>query len=112
MKSFFASLLCGVTLAFAAPAMAAPAADCQTGAYRLADGSTVDVSPSDDDTLRWRLFTGETGLLHRQGNGKWTSTYGATDRPDGKTVSFDCGKGTIAFGPENGRRIPFDVSDT
>jgi pimeloyl-ACP methyl ester carboxylesterase len=45
-------------------------------------------------------------------NGTWTSTYGWTDRPDGKMVSFsDCDQGEITFGKESGRRIPFIVSN-
>jgi hypothetical protein len=75
------------------------------------DGSIVDVAPSDGDTLRWRMFTGETGQLHPQKNGSWTSTFGWTDRPDGKTVSFACDTGNIAFGKQAGARIPFDVGN-
>jgi hypothetical protein len=67
---------------------------------------------SDDNTLRWLTLTGERGLLHPQGDHTWTSTFGWTDRPDGKTVSFsDCGKGEILFDNESGKRIDFDVSD-
>src|SRR5207253_11483848 len=73
----------------------------------------VDIAPSDGDTLRWRMFSGETGQLHPQKDGSWTSTYGWTDRPDGKTVSFsDCAKGEIAFGKKSGNRIAFDVRNT
>lgn len=87
--------------------------DCHIGSYRLSDGKTVDIAPSDGDTLRWRMFTGETGQLHPQKDGTWTSTYGWTGRPDGKTVSFsDCNKGEIAFAGEHGTRIAFDVSNT
>ena len=32
--------------------------DCHIGTYRLNDGRTVDIAPSDDDTLRWLMFTG------------------------------------------------------
>jgi dienelactone hydrolase len=79
----------------------------------LSDGRTIDIAPSDNNSLRWRTFAGETGHLHPQANGAWTSTYGWTDRPDGKTVSFSaCDKGAISFGNEPGRRIVFDVSDT
>ena len=67
----------------------------------------VDIAPSERDTLRWRILTGETGQLHKQMNGMWTSTYGWTNRPDGKTVSFsDCDQGKIAFGKESGRVSP------
>ena len=95
------------------PACAASDKDCHIGSYRLNDGSTVDVAPSVDDTLRWRLLSGETGQLHPQANGTWTNTYGWTDRADSRTISFsDCGRGEILFGPVSGKRIAFDVRDT
>ena len=103
----------GLLLSFSALAGADIKRDCHIGAYRLGDGRTVDVAPSDGNTLRWMTFTGERGQLHPQANGTWTSTYGWTDRPDGKTVSFsDCDKGEMMFGNEPGGRIAFDVRDT
>jgi len=95
------------------PASTDSTKNCHIGSYRLSDGKAVDIAPSDDDTLRWRMFTGETGQLYPQKDGTWTSTYGWTDRPDGKTVSFsDCEKGEITFAKEPGRRIAFDVTNT
>jgi uncharacterized protein len=105
--AFFASLL-----SFSVLAEAEVERDCHVGSYRLSGGGTLDVAPSDNDNLRWRTFTGETGQLHPQANGTWTSTYGWTDRRDGKNVSFsDCDKGQIMFGNQSGRRIAFDVRD-
>src|SRR5207237_1082598 len=113
MKSLAVPALCGLSLLFAAPAFADRTKDCHIGSWRLSDGTAVDIAPSDGDTLRWRMFTGETGQLHPQKNGSWTSTYGWTARPDGKTVSFsDCAKGEITFGSESGKRIAFDVRNT
>jgi uncharacterized protein len=87
--------------------------DCHIGSYRLSDGRAVDIAPSEGDTLRWRLFTGETGQLHPDKDGSWTSTFGWTARPDGKTVSFsDCAKGEITFAKQAGRRIGFDTRNT
>src|SRR5579862_4945551 len=87
--------------------------DCHIGSYRLTDGRTVDIAPADDNALRWLLFSGERGQLRPHANGTWTSTFGWTDRPDGKIVSFsDCDHGEIIFGKEKGRRIAFDVHDT
>ena len=101
------------TLFLATTAQADATKDCQIGAYRLSDGSVIDIAPSDGDTLRWRAFTGETGKLTQNKDGSWTSTYGWTDRPDGKTVSFsDCAKGEMTFGNESGRKIAFDVTNT
>jgi len=93
-------------------AFAADAWDCHIGSYGLADGTLVDIAPSDGSTLRWRLWSGETGQLHPQKDGSWTSTYGWTNRP-GKSVSFsDCAQGGITFDKLSGRRIAFDVSNT
>jgi hypothetical protein len=113
MKSLGGPLLCGSFLLFTAPTFADATKDCHIGAYRLMSGSVVDIAPSDGDTLRWRLFTGETGQLHPQKGGSWTSTFGWTPRPDRITVSFsDCAKGEITFGKQYGKRIAFDVRTT
>jgi dienelactone hydrolase len=97
----------------AAIANAAEAPNCHIGAYRLDSGGMVDIAPSEGSTLRWRTFAGDTGQLHPNANGTWTSTYGWTDRPDGKTVSFSsCDKGQIVFGTQPGKRIAFDMRDT
>jgi len=87
--------------------------DCHVGAYRLADGSFVDVAPAVGDTLRWRRFDGTTGALARASGGKWVSSYGWTDRPDHVRVEWpDCARGAIRFGGVRGQRIPFDVTET
>jgi pimeloyl-ACP methyl ester carboxylesterase len=84
--------------------------DCHIGSYRLADGRLVDVSPDDDDTLRWQQFDGATGALRKTANGDWKSSYGWTDRDDEKRVAFsDCSAGRIDFGGVSGERIAFDV---
>ena len=102
------ALLLGHSAAFATDAQG-----CHIGSYRLADGHVVDVAPSDGNTLRWRSWSGETGQLHPQKNGAWTSTYGWTNRHDGTEISFsDCAKGEIFFGKLSGKRIAFDVSET
>jgi len=113
MKSLIAPTLCGLSLLLFVPAYADATKDCHIGSWRLGDGRAIDIAPSDGDTLRWRAFTGETGQLHRNKDGSWTSTYGWTERPDRKTVSFsDCATGGIRFGKETGKRIAFDVSET
>ncbi|HEY2069906.1 MAG TPA: hypothetical protein VGG48_10160 [Rhizomicrobium sp.] len=96
---------------FASAARADATKDCHIGSYRLTDGSAVDIAPSDGDTLRWRMWSGESGQLKKQADGTWASTLGWTQKPDGKTVSFaDCN--TVAFGAESGTRIAFDVTGT
>jgi len=58
--------------------------DCHIGSYLMADGSVLDIAPSEGETLRWRRFDGTTGALHKTAAGEWNSTYGWTGRPDGK----------------------------
>jgi len=113
MKSLFAPALCGISLLLAVPAFADATKDCHIGSYRLSDGQAVDVAPADGDNLRWRMWSGETGLLTKQADGTWTSTLGWTGKPDGKTISFsDCAKGEITFDKDSGKRIAFNVTDT
>ena len=113
MRATLNAAICGVALLCAKSACADSTANCHVGSYRLANGSVVDIAPSEGDTLRWRLFTGETGQLHQQADGTWKSTLGWTDRPDGKVIAFsDCEKGDVMFGPEPGHRIAFDTTDT
>jgi dienelactone hydrolase len=112
MKARVAIAFFGLLPSFSVLAGTDGKSDCHVGSYHLTDGRIVDVAPSDSNSLRWRTFTGETGHLHPQANGTWSSTYGWTDRSDGKTVSFsDCDKGEIVFGSVSGRRIAFDVRD-
>ena len=113
MGAILNGAICAVGLLSSASAFADSTTNCHVGSYRLASGSVVDIAPSEGDTLRWRLFTGETGQLHRQPDGTWKSTLGWTDRPDGKSVSFsDCEKGDVAFGADAGHRVAFDTTDT
>jgi len=94
-------------------ARASEAMDCHIGAYRLSGGGIVDIAPSEGNTLRWRRFDGTTGALTETAGGEWTSSYGWTGRPDGKSVRFSaCEAGRINFDGKEGRRIKFDVTDT
>ena len=102
----------GAILLAAASARADPIGDCHIGVYRLADQSVVDIAPSDGDTLRWRRFDGASGALHPGTDGRWTSTFGWTGRPDGKTVALGaCGSGAITFDGLAGQRIALDTTD-
>jgi dienelactone hydrolase len=101
-----------VTLLSASSAQADVADDCHVGAYRLTDGRVIDIASSDPNPLRWRAFSGETGALHKNADGTWTSILGWTERPDGRTVSFaDCATGNIRFDGTSGHRIDFDVKE-
>lgn len=109
------TVLVSVVIALPLPRLEAAevAKSCPVGMYRFKDGRTIDVASSDDQTLRWLMFTGERGQLHPEPDGGWTSTYGWTSRSDGKKVSFSqCGAGEITFDNERGRRIDFDVHDS
>lgn len=87
--------------------------DCRIGSYQLSDGSDVDIGPTDGPQLRWRRKDGTTGALTETADGRWTSTLGWTERPDGKQVRFsDCSKGEIRFDGSEGKRIAFDVTET
>lgn len=104
------TLLC---LPTAEPARASTVGDCRVGAYRLANGLVVDIAPTDSEALRWRTFDGQTGALHPGADGRWSSTFGWTDRADGRFASFsDCSKGRITFDGRTGRRIAFDQVET
>jgi hypothetical protein len=109
----FASCL-GVCILLAAipSAHALARTDCYVGAYRLADGTVVDIEPDDRTTLDWLRLDGTMGTLHRTAGGIWKSTAGMTGRPDGMSVTFpDCNAGSIAFNGVAGRRIGFDVQN-
>jgi pimeloyl-ACP methyl ester carboxylesterase len=86
--------------------------DCQSGAYRFADGEIIDIARSEGKTFRWRKFDGTTGALHKKQDGSWTSTLGWTDRPDDHRASFArCAMSEIEFDGKKAHRIPFDVTN-
>ena len=103
-----------VVLAVAGLALSdADAAPCEIGSYRMADGASLDIGPAAEGKLRWRRTDGRTGLLTAQGKGRWTSTLGWTDRPDGHTVTIaDCKRGDIRFDDVKGQRVPLVQIDT
>jgi len=83
------------------------------GAYRLDDGSALDIGPGAAGQLRWRRDDGRSGLLTRGSDGIWTSTLGWTMRPDGHRVRFaDCGNGGLHFDRLRGQRIELIQTDT
>jgi uncharacterized protein len=91
----------------------AAVAMCEVGSYLMADGTLLDIGPDEPGQLRWRRLDGRTGALTSQGNGRWTSTLGWTNRPDGHNVTIpDCGRGGIRFDEVDGRRQPSIQIDT
>ena len=111
-------LVCALSAAFIGAAIVdesegGTAGDCQIGVYRFSGGEIVDIARSEGDTFRWRKFDGTTGVLHKKGDGSWTSTLGWTDYPDGHTASFThCAAGELEFDGKKADRIPFDTTDT
>lgn len=91
----------------------AATAPCEVGSYRLTDGRSLDIAASVPGKLRWRLHDGRTGLLSPQGKGRWSSTLGWTDRPDGHRVTFsDCARGEVRLDDVKGRREALVQIDT
>jgi pimeloyl-ACP methyl ester carboxylesterase len=100
-----------------AAAARADAARCHIGAYRMSDGSVIDVGATDGPDLRWRRLDGATGALHQAADGGWTSTVGWTDRSDGTVIAFGaCAAGELRFesptGKLIGQRIELDATET
>ena len=83
------------------------------GAYRLDDGSTLDIGPGAAGQLRWRSDDGRSGALTAGADGHWTSTLGWTARPDGHRVRFvDCGRDGLRFDRLRGQRIALVQTET
>ena len=113
MRTLLACL--SVLLTGTAPPLARATEPCQVGVYRLAGGPIVDVTPAEGegDTLRWRKLDGSTGALRQITPGRWQSSYGWTDRPDGIAVTFDgCPSHALHFAGEAGQRMPLQVTET
>lgn len=103
----------GGTVSVQAQVSASSAVPCEVGSYLMADGTSLDIAPGATGKLRWRRPDGRTGALTAQGKGRWTSTLGWTDRPDGHRVTiFDCTRGEIRFDDVTGRRAPLLQVDT
>lgn len=94
--------------------LAAGAADplaCHAGAYRLDDGSSVDVAVA-GDALRWRRVDGRTGQLRPADGGSWHGSIGWSDRPDPTPVAFgSCQEQRIVFAGRPGTRIAFEIHE-
>jgi hypothetical protein len=115
--AIFAVLAATASLLAMAPCPARAAGDllgdCHIGAYRLTDGSLVDIGATDGPHLRWRREDGTSGALTRQPDGTWTSTLGWTGRSEDTKVRFsDCAARKITFNGTAGSRIAFDITDT
>ncbi len=111
-----ASLACLISVAMST-AHANGVQNCHIGAYRLTNGTLIDIDPEMgmemSDTLRWIQLNGKTGQIHEGANGKWSGTIGWTHHDDGTVVSFSaCPESRIQFNGISGQRIPFAVQNT
>ncbi len=85
---------------------------CHSGAYRMAGGDVVAITPVEGSVLRWRHIDGRVGRLEQDGEA-WRSTRGWTGEPDGVEVQFgDCADGRITLDGEEGARIALDIEET
>ena len=105
------ALLLAMLLVAAAPSRQATPNACAVGSYATGDGGFVDIA-TDGDGLRWRRPDGTTGALKQDSSGKWKSSLGWTERPDGVAVSFDCSRGSLIIDGKRGERIRFNVTET
>lgn len=106
-----AALLVAIGMARCALAQGTDAA-CASTYYQLADGSGVDIAPSDEGHLRWRRLDGTSGYLSPTADGNWSSALGWTGRDDGTTVDLaHCGEGEMRFAGVVGHRLSLDSSE-
>ncbi|WP_116813423.1 alpha/beta hydrolase family protein [Steroidobacter cummioxidans] len=102
-----------LALASTVEAAAAKPSPCEVGIYAMADGTKLDIRARDEGQLRWSFLDGRTGVLTSQGQGRWTSTLGWTDRSDGHYVTFSaCQRGEVKFDDIAGRREQLTQIDT
>lgn len=79
----------------------------EAGAYRFADGTTIDIAPNKNG-LRWRRIDGTTGRIQVDSA---VSTLGWTDRPDGHQLTFP-DHDTLVLDGVTAQRIRLQVTDT
>lgn len=90
---------------------------CHSGAYAMADGSSLVISPKDAPDLRYRTLDGASGTLYPAGDGRYESGEGWSVRtPVALRVEFGaCGAGTLRLRREGtagieGRRVPLPTT--
>jgi len=113
MKRVTRLICAGAATVFAFATAVADEVPCEVGSYLMSDGASLDIAAGVPGKLRWRLPDGRTGQLTSEGKGRWTSTLGWTERPDGHRITIpDCGRGEIRFDKLTGRRVPLIQIDT
>lgn len=82
---------------------------CHVGAYQLDDGRFLDIGPTANNSLRWRMQDGSSGKFPLAGG---SSKKGWTDRPDAHRITLDsCDSGVISFDELRGQRIALKITD-
>ena len=114
-RNFLLAATAGIAVAGSAAAAETP--DCRVGAYALADGQKVVITPSDEGNLRYRLLDGRSGKLFPTTAGGFEGGEGwAVREPVSTRVSFaSCAEGRLEFRrnsrpAEAGRKIPLRIS--
>lgn len=76
-----------------------PQLACDAGAYRMGSGEALSITPSSEDTLRYRFYDGRSGRLYRDDAGGWVSGEGwASREPVTVRVTLDgCAGDAIGF---------------
>ena len=84
-----------------------PAPACHAGAYELDSGQHLAITPSDDDTLRYRMFEGPSGRLYPDGGARYVSGDGwSVQEPVTTIVTFDdCETGGLQFQSGDGAAV-------
>lgn len=114
-KFLAAAAMAGVALAGSAVAAESP--DCRVGAYALADGQKLVVTPSDGANLRYRLLDGRSGKLFATPSGAFEGGEGwAVREPVSVRARFgSCAEGRIELqrtgeAAQPGRKVPLRVA--
>ncbi len=103
--SFAVAVVLAALLPEEAVASAGVSTDCRIGAYRLEDGSLLDVGATSRG-LRWRMPDGRTGAIAEVG-GALVSTRGSTGQADGHAIEIlPCAQQGLRFNGVAGRLIP------
>ena len=94
---------------FGAIPAAAAESECALGAYRLSDGSVIDVAAASEGALRWRGLDGASGAFGFQGpsQGGWIAPLAATrTQVDFLIVSFGL---AVSVADEDREAIAFQM---
>ena len=91
-----------------------PQLACHVGAYALADGRIVDLTPlTDGAALRWRLLDGRSGKLHLDDAGRWSGQKGWSNDADPLPIDLgSCASPRLDFDGQAGQKLQFATQET